>query len=1471
MATGWWCLGDATEQQLLGDLHILHLATDPPTWSGPLVVSGKGPPPSAGHSATLCGDRMLVFGGIRPVPTAQDPGRHSPPVYTIDLSFAHPTWDLLPTAGEGPSARFGHSAAQLAGLMILYGGCTSPGGAPGLRCAKDVWTLDLAANPSVWRMIPTEADPPTGRQSCAMIFHPPSASIFVLGGTACNVVPFGTALPPRRVTLKVNPLRALHCLPLLPVLPVSGPTIPVDGLLARAAASYQRVQTQRLRHGGRVPALFTPVAEFLTQATSPCLALVADLRDLWALLRSVSDRGQRLHTLQLAVRLRVDAAPVGATLLSASDLPQSDVANSTHIIAPPQHTESLGHLPGDANPALHRAPSLSTGSCNSPLMGTDPDPALSETLSLASDATEPWRCPAFGGAEQRALGQLIAERDQTQKEHAACCHAASDFGRKCAFANRLDAFIGTYLPALQSAWELLPGGETSDTPVLAETTADMDVAEELAATVGLCVRSTHDVVSTFMLAEAREACELGFATDEAVGALQKGIEDLALAFVEGDDSSERLGIQFLVEAVESVSLAEHIWLAQQTQRAHRCCPQLRQWVGALLVALRTVYVTAGRALRWAEEVQLAHEESTDPSPIVEEFLRQQDRLEAQCAAYWGAKSAFHPLRRTRGVKDSVILRAEQAVSQERLLLQKLQKEAEALEQRLVTLRLEHSPELPLLHSRLGWLRDATAPERDGGLGATMLTGREFDDYDALACWTQGRHLVHLAAFEDQKCCLKEYIVGSANVFRRELRLLVRAQHPNILPLQGVLWAEGERRAYLQFPWCLCSLKDWLKTQPPDVDIRAMTAQILVALAHLHSLGIPHCNVTLGNALIDHSGKRVLLAAFDVAKDGTQRGQSMMADREARTVVPPEVRAGQPVTTAADLWSFGHLLAAAYTGTGHANPMATLPIAKVPPELVPLLRQLLQEDPSGRPTAEQALASPYFRPTRQFSEHQHEALVAAHLAEQWRAVQSGLDAHHMAVSSASETVDRLRNRPIGAVASAVAARRQKTTRREHQAVLDLEQELLDGQWERLAQEWEDWLETTRQMEAARQCIEQQCGEVRGAVAAAAGQIGPTEVPVPLHWALASHRRHQPWVPQTEGWREPLEVWLADRLAASNCHAQVMEVHHVENWPLWTAYCNRRTMVALQMDPTGPADEVPPLPPMDPALGMRLDLMSSVRETLLCVTATNPTACTLWGLGFPVDQDRAPHGARMELFEAPTDIPSPDAESHDELPPVTEHFVLVARVCLGVPTELQPEDYGHCSTPCRSGCPPQLTCAHPRFHSATSAVPETPRSWALFEPNQCYPEFVVQFRCVPRADALTAAPSLSSVVLSSRTGTVRPLLPGRPHPPSDHPNLNQPPVSDCPAWATASRSTLPYNTAPDIDAMQLPWRPPSHAPDPSGCEVSAAGSDGAVFPEFESLSIASSTSAASHPARPKGPATRSYDFAAQFSNFLRPKPG
>ena len=85
--------------------------------------------------------------------------------------------------------------------------------------------------------------------------------------------------------------------------------------------------------------------------------------------------------------------------------------------------------------------------------------------------------------------------------------------------------------------------------------------------------------------------------------------------------------------------------------------------------------------------------------------------------------------------------------------------------------------------------------------------------------------MHLVAFEDHKYCLKEYVVGSAAVFRQEVRLLHRLQHPNILQLQGLLWNEAQRRAYLQFPWCLCTMKDWLKTQPSDENIRMMTSQV----------------------------------------------------------------------------------------------------------------------------------------------------------------------------------------------------------------------------------------------------------------------------------------------------------------------------------------------------------------------------------------------------------------------------------------------------------------------------------------------------------------------------------------------------------------------------------------------------------------------------------------------------------------------
>ena len=106
-------------------------------------------------------------------------------------------------------------------------------------------------------------------------------------------------------------------------------------------------------------------------------------------------------------------------------------------------------------------------------------------------------------------------------------------------------------------------------------------------------------------------------------------------------------------------------------------------------------------------------------------------------------------------------------------------------------------------------------------------------------------------------------------------------------------------------------------------------QVLLALAHLHDHGLVHCNVTLGNVLIDDTGTTALLSAFDVTKDAAQRTLTMMAGRESRYALPPEVRAGQPATPAADLWSFGHLLAAAYISQAAGNPVSVLASSKVP--------------------------------------------------------------------------------------------------------------------------------------------------------------------------------------------------------------------------------------------------------------------------------------------------------------------------------------------------------------------------------------------------------------------------------------------------------------------------------------------------------------------------------------------------------------
>lgn len=111
----------------LNDTHVLDVNSS--RWFKP-KISGTPPPPRYAHTAVLAGARIIVFGGKGPKST----------VYR-DLHALDPitmTWYQGPEGGGAPVARFDHSANLVGGTkMVIFGGWN------GTDFFNDVHILDL--------------------------------------------------------------------------------------------------------------------------------------------------------------------------------------------------------------------------------------------------------------------------------------------------------------------------------------------------------------------------------------------------------------------------------------------------------------------------------------------------------------------------------------------------------------------------------------------------------------------------------------------------------------------------------------------------------------------------------------------------------------------------------------------------------------------------------------------------------------------------------------------------------------------------------------------------------------------------------------------------------------------------------------------------------------------------------------------------------------------------------------------------------------------------------------------------------------------------------------------------------------------------------------------------------------------------------------------------------------------------------
>ncbi|XP_016333780.1 serine/threonine-protein kinase STK11-like [Sinocyclocheilus anshuiensis] len=193
---------------------------------------------------------------------------------------------------------------------------------------------------------------------------------------------------------------------------------------------------------------------------------------------------------------------------------------------------------------------------------------------------------------------------------------------------------------------------------------------------------------------------------------------------------------------------------------------------------------------------------------------------------------------------------------------------------------------------------------------------------------------------------------------REIQLLRRLQHKNIIQLVDVLYNEEKQKMYMVMEYCVCGMQEMLDSVTekrfPVFQAHGYFCQLLDGLEYLHSQGIVHKDIKPGNLLLTTDGALkisdlgVAEALHPFAEDDTCR-----TSQGSPAFQPPEIANGLDTFSGfkVDIWSAGVTL---YNITTSLYPFEGDNIYKlfenigkgdytVPEECGPLLSDLLRDD------------------------------------------------------------------------------------------------------------------------------------------------------------------------------------------------------------------------------------------------------------------------------------------------------------------------------------------------------------------------------------------------------------------------------------------------------------------------------------------------------------------------------------------------